>query len=71
MATTKEREYDDRKIKLRDSEECMLSDLTKEERDIFFAGVDDGYTSGSNMAITVFLVTAAAFIVFYFILKRF
>lgn len=69
MATTKEREYDDKKIKLRDSEECMLSDLTKEERDIYFTGVDDGQKSGLNLAAFVFISVAVSLAIIYFIVN--
>ncbi len=50
MPITKEREYDDREIILRDHEVCKLSDLTKEERDIFWAGYDDGHDYAKSEA---------------------
>lgn len=40
--TPKELPYKDREITIRDRETVKLSELTKEERDIFFAGVEEG-----------------------------
>jgi DNA-binding XRE family transcriptional regulator len=41
MNTTEEK-YKDREITIRGRETCKLSDLTKEERDIYFSGFDKG-----------------------------
>lgn len=40
--TPTEQPYKDREITIRDRETVKLSELTKDERDIYFAGVNDG-----------------------------
>lgn len=57
--TPKELPYDDREITIRDRETVKLSELTKDERDIYFAGVDDGHERATfTIVISVLVVTA-------------
>lgn len=53
---TQERKYDDRKITIRGNETCNLSDLSKEERDIYFAGHEDGFEEGFKCAMWLLIL---------------
>lgn len=55
---TKEKPYDDKEIEVR-GETVKLSELTKEERDLYFAGKDDGSLEGVMYALYIVLVVLA------------
>lgn len=55
--TPKERPYKDKEINIRDRETVKLSELTKDERDIYFAGVKiGGVEAGDRAMLFVLLV---------------
>jgi hypothetical protein len=68
MATFKEKSYQDRDIEVR-GETVRLSELTKEQRDLFFAGVDDGFNDGKNFACYIMLGVIVLITVAVLILK--
>lgn len=62
--TPKERPYKDKEINIRDRETVKLSELTKDERDIYFAGVKTGGVEADGRAMLFILLVTAVTICF-------
>ena len=51
-----EKDYDDRSFVINKDEKYMLSDLTDKERDIYFAGVNEGMIDGVKLSCYFILI---------------
>lgn len=64
-----EPKYDDREITFTENRTEMLSELTERERQIFFAGVGQGFSDGSGITLMLICIFAIIAMITYLIFK--
>lgn len=53
---TKEQSYDNKEVTIKEGGDILLSEMTREQRNIYFSGYDEGYSDATGYAINAFLI---------------